>query len=596
MKGAKQALTWLGLAAKRSTASEDDEGEDETFDDTAPSKHGPPRDVEADGQLAYVTLADVPGLADLRSKLVSALEASGIDVKQDHGFIPHLTRAHLPAGSRVDAPGAPVPIDIDTVSVWAVGGRLRVPIRLSGAVGEVGDMPPLSDELDAPDEDNGEPTEDEQEAQPESNPVGDDEDDTALDDDINELEGQINALTYELATYTLRTYQRARNGQFGTGGSIGSAAHGHSAVARETNGIGAHRTAARAHLAVARRLAVKGDKEKAAAHLEIAKGHRDDANKLKVAAKDKGKEPAKEAPKAEHAPKAEPKAEPSKAEQGDKIIAKTQPKVEGVPAHTETKAAPAKLTAGTISEKHGQEILAAYINAEVKKGNDTQSIKEINDNISKLLGKEHGIHTLFNAYTAAGITPLIHSISTDKNKVSMRLTLHDAKGKQIGHTARSISKEKGQLIADQKELFLGGIGKAKGTGEGTGSKIIANNYAAYEKLGVKKAYVHAAYVGSYVWAKMGYTASAHDLAGLNQDFKKLLDKKGVKAPDFKSVHDMAKYEHNGEKLGKEFLLHVGKTGHSSNSGTGQLGWTGHVNINHSDPGYKTMQAYLGRVR
>ena len=145
-KGAKQALTWLGLTAKRSamaqeSASEDDEGKDETFDGTAPSKHGPPRDIEAEGQLAYVTLADVPGLADLRSKLVSALEASGIDVKQDHGFIPHMTRAYLPAGSRVDAPGAPVPIDIDTVSVWAVGGRLRVPIRLSGAAGEVGDMP-----------------------------------------------------------------------------------------------------------------------------------------------------------------------------------------------------------------------------------------------------------------------------------------------------------------------------------------------------------------------------------------------------------------------------------------------------------------------
>ncbi len=482
---------------------------------------------------------------------------------------------------------------LDAADAIDEGGAAKV--DGSRAAGEVGDMPPPPDEPD----DGGEPTEDvedEQEAQLELNPVADGEDDKALDSDLDELEGQINALTYELSQYELRTYQRARNGQFGSGGGIGSAAHGHSAAAKEASTVGAHRQAARAHAAVARRFLQKGDKEKAAAHLEIAKGHRDDANKLKVAAKEKGKESAKEAPKTEHAPKAEPKAEPSKAEQGDKLIAKTQPKVEGVPAHTEAKAAPAKLTAGTISEKHGQEILAAYINAEVKKGNDTQSIKEINDNISKLLGKEHGIHTLFNAYTAAGITPAIHSISTDKNKVSMRLTLHDAKGKQIGHTARSISKEKGQLIADQKELFLGSIGKAKGTGEGTGSKIIANNYAAYEKLGVKKAYVHAAYVGSYVWAKMGYTASAHDLAGLNQDFKKLLDKKGVKAPDFKSVHDMAKYEHNGEKIGKEFLLHVGKTGLSSNSGTGQLGWTGHVNINHNDPGYKTMQAYLGRVR
>jgi len=172
-------------------------------------------------------------------------------------------------------------------------------------------------------DDGGEPTEDvedEQEAQLEPNPVADGEDDKALDSDLDELEGQINALTYELSQYELRTYQRARNGQFGSGGGIGSAAHGHSAAAKEASTVGAHRQAARAHAAVARRFLQKGDKEKAAAHLAIAKGHRDDANKLKVAAKtgDKEKEAPKaavQAPKAaaptEHkeAPKAEPKSE-----------------------------------------------------------------------------------------------------------------------------------------------------------------------------------------------------------------------------------------------------------------------------------------------
>ena len=599
-KGAKQALTWLELTAKRSTAN--DKEKDESFDDTTPSMSRGGPCLEAEGQLAYVTLADVPGLTDLRAKLVSALEASGIDVKQDHGFIPHMTRAYLPAGSRVDAPGVPVPIDIDTVSVWAVGGRLRVPIRLSGAAGEVGDMPPPPD---APDD--GELTKDEQEAQPESNPVADGEDDKALDSDLDELEGQINALTYELSQYELRTYQRARNGQFGSGGGIGSAAHGHSAVAKEANTVGAHRQAARAHAAVARRFLQKGDKEKAAAHLEIAKGHRDDANKLKVAAKagakDKGKEPAKEAPKAvEHAPKTKveaPKAEPSKAEQGDKLIAKTQPKVEGVQAHTEAKAsstAPVKLTEGTISAKQGQAMLKAYATQGGRVGN----VKEVNANLEALLGKGEGIHTLLNAFSAPGASPQIHSILTTPDKVSIRLTLHDEQGNKIGHTRRELFKENGKLIAKQDELFLGkgDTGTGKGANEGLGTKIIRNNYAAYEKLGVVQARIQAAYVGSYVWAKMGYTANPHDMKALNTDFKKYLSEKGIKHKgDFETAHDIANYASGPTKHGKDFLIKVvGQNGHSGAGESGDAGWHGTMNINHNDPGYKTMQAYLGRVR
>jgi hypothetical protein len=276
----------------------------------------------------------------LRSKLVSALEASGIDVKQDHGFIPHMTRAYLPAGSRVDAPGQPVPIDIDTVSVWAVGGRLRVPIRLSGTAGEVGDMLELpesvfdNNELEQPVETDDQA--DDQETQPEPNPVSDEEEDKALDSDIDELESQINSLAYTLvahnmAVHELRTYQRARNGQFGSGGGIGSAAHGHSTVAKEAKSVGAHRTAARAHVAVARRLSAKGDKEKAAAHLAIAKEHRDDANKLKVEAKTKGKETPKETSKAEPTKAPEHKVE-HKPEH-----AKSEHKEAAKPEHKETK-------------------------------------------------------------------------------------------------------------------------------------------------------------------------------------------------------------------------------------------------------------------
>jgi len=81
-------------------------------------------------QLAFVSLLDVPQLAAMREKIVDALTAAGCVVATQHGYIPHITRAYLPAGSGVKAPGEPVPVRLDQVSVWALGGAIRVPMRL----------------------------------------------------------------------------------------------------------------------------------------------------------------------------------------------------------------------------------------------------------------------------------------------------------------------------------------------------------------------------------------------------------------------------------------------------------------------------------
>ncbi len=82
-------------------------------------------------QLAYVSLVDAPALADMRQRIVDALTATGCQVAVNHGYIPHITRAYLPAGSGVDAPGEPLPITIDQISVWALGGAVRVPMQIA---------------------------------------------------------------------------------------------------------------------------------------------------------------------------------------------------------------------------------------------------------------------------------------------------------------------------------------------------------------------------------------------------------------------------------------------------------------------------------
>lgn len=82
------------------------------------------------GQLAFCALVDAPGLGELREGLLDALSAAGVQVRRDHGFIPHVTRAYLPVGSRVEALEEREPVVLDSVQVWACGGKVRVPVRL----------------------------------------------------------------------------------------------------------------------------------------------------------------------------------------------------------------------------------------------------------------------------------------------------------------------------------------------------------------------------------------------------------------------------------------------------------------------------------
>lgn len=81
-------------------------------------------------QLAYVSLVDSPALAALRENVLRGLDAAGVQVASSHGYIPHVTRAYLPAGSGVEAPGAPIAIKIDQLSVWALNGKVRIPMRV----------------------------------------------------------------------------------------------------------------------------------------------------------------------------------------------------------------------------------------------------------------------------------------------------------------------------------------------------------------------------------------------------------------------------------------------------------------------------------
>ena len=75
-----------------------------------------------DGVLCAVALADVPGISELRTDIVRALDDAGIAVASDHGFSSHITLAYSGPGGenfpRVHIPSAP---DLAITSVSVLG-------------------------------------------------------------------------------------------------------------------------------------------------------------------------------------------------------------------------------------------------------------------------------------------------------------------------------------------------------------------------------------------------------------------------------------------------------------------------------------------
>ena len=80
--------------------------------------------------VAYLSV-DSPALTNLRPKLIAKLNAAGIKVSQDHGYVPHVTLAYI--GTKAKMPinrVEPISVEFDTITV-AMGDR-RTAIKLKG--------------------------------------------------------------------------------------------------------------------------------------------------------------------------------------------------------------------------------------------------------------------------------------------------------------------------------------------------------------------------------------------------------------------------------------------------------------------------------
>jgi len=244
------------------------------------------------------------------------------------------------------------------------------------------------------------------------------------------------------------------------------------------------------------------------------------------------------------------------------------------------------------SAKAGKKKDRAKAHQDLEKLVGVQKAQKVQAELSDILGKDHELHSLLEGFGSDDAKAKLTGIRTffdpkikhNPGLIRVEMDLLDKAGKKIGHSVRQIRKTKEGLVADQEELFLN-HGKDS-TNAGLGSKIISNNFALYEKLGVKTAFVHAEHVGSYVWAKMGYSADPEDLDRINTEFSKYtkLPKRNY------SLSDIADYNANG-KTGKSFLLKFGET-----SIDGKEGWSGRISVDRADPGYQRMLKYLARGR
>jgi len=94
-------------------------------------------------------------------------------------------------------------------------------------------------------------------------------------------------------------------------------------------------------------------------------------------------------------------------------------------------------------------------------------------------------------------------------------------------------------------------------GKGLGNAVLRGQANAYTRLGIKTVDLDAAEVGRYVWPTMGFEPDAAGLAKFKSEFALFLAKEGLRVPPLSkvtSLEQIARMQHKGRKIGKEFLL------------------------------------------
>lgn len=122
---------------------------------------------------------------------------------------------------------------------------------------------------------------------------------------------------------------------------------------------------------------------------------------------------------------------------------------------------------------------------------------------------------------------------------------------------RTFQKKAGELVVHHDLLRL----PEALQGAGIGKRLIAAQVLAYERIGVSRIDLDAAWIGRYYWPKLGFSCPPADLRRYQAEFVVFLRGAGLDPAaiplmthDIKTIRDIAITEVGDRKLGKEFLL------------------------------------------
>lgn len=146
----------------------------------------------------------------------------------------------------------------------------------------------------------------------------------------------------------------------------------------------------------------------------------------------------------------------------------------------------------------------------------------------------------------------VRSVPKKEAVQGVRLEAAGADDLELKRTFRR--DERGDLVASNDLMRL--PKEARGSGEGT--RLLRNQLEEYDRLGVDRIELQAAWDGRYVWPKMGYQVDADTLKSLNKKFNALLKKSGIEPVKARSIQDIANHP-QGETFLKsvdQFPMHL----------------------------------------
>ncbi len=235
--------------------------------------------------------------------------------------------------------------------------------------------------------------------------------------------------------------------------------------------------------------------------------------------------------------------------------------------------------------------------------------------ITDMYQAAHHIHRVFGPHVTFADIENSHGVEARISRIAavksgaLKITLQFP---GLGYATRTYARHSTEgLVASHDQIDLK-------PGTGAGPQILKATFKSYERLGVKRVDLTAGWeVGRYFWAKLGFQLSPHNDSGIREirrNFHEWATHYGYDGPTpkFKTLQEMADFEHKGRRWGKEYMTAPDPDSFSRLYASqkdveavrplrekhgkfyfGMPQWEGYLNIRRGDANYERARRILG---